>query len=302
MHLHGPSGADSLDPCACGETLAIFFLNMRESMKNTNFFCLTLLAMLLAMPAIAQDIPDAKTVIEKNIKAIGGRAKLESIKSAHYQGGMVMPGGPAGDMEGEVEIFQLKNKFLMATNISTPQGKMEIKQGTDGETLWSIQPPTGTPQIVEGDQAAAAKEMYGQVFPSLSWLKYDGEVKNEGIAKAAGKECYKLMFTPKKGTKITRYFDKETGHLLKVSTKQKSPMMGEIEISHIHEDYKEVDGIMVSHKQVTDMGVAQIEIEMEKIEFNKDIDAKKFELPESVKAMVDEKKEAEMEKEKAGGV
>lgn len=267
-------------------------------MKNTKFFGLTLsvLAMLLTMPAVAQDVPDAKTVIENHIKSLGGRAKLESIKTAYYQGGMVVPGGPAGDMEAEVEIFQQKNKFLMATNFSTPQGDMEMRQGTDGKTVWAIQPPTGTPQIVDGEQAASAKEMYGHVFPALSWLKYDGEVKNEGVAKAEGKDCYKLVFKPKKGAMVTRYFEKENAQLLKVSTTQKNPMLGgEIDISYIHKDYKDVGGVMVSHKQITDMGMAQIELEYEKIEFNKDIDAKKFELPEAVKAMVDEKKEKEME-------
>lgn len=267
-------------------------------MKNKKFFGLILcvLAMSLTVPAIAQDIPDVKTVIENHIKALGGRAKLESIKTAHYQGGMVMPGGPAGDMEADVEIFQQKNKFLMATNISTPQGDMEMRQGTDGETMWSTQPPSGAPRLVEGNEAVAAKELYGQVFPSLSWLKYEGTVKNEGIAKADGKECFKILFTPKKGEKVIRYFDKETGHLVKVSTKQKNPMLGEIDVSYIHTDYKEVDGIMVSHKQITDMGMMQIELEMEKVEFNKEIDAEKFELPDAVKEMVKEKKEKEMKK------
>ena len=132
-------------------------------MKNTKFFALALsaLAMLLTVPVVAQDVPDAKTIIENHIKADGGRAKLESIKTAHYQGGMVVPGGPAGDMEAEVEFFQQKNKFLMATVFSTPQGEMEMRQGTDGETVWAIQPPTGTPQVVDGDQAASAKELYG---------------------------------------------------------------------------------------------------------------------------------------------
>ena len=271
-------------------------------MKSTKFFgfILSVAAMTFVIPTsvdavpVPQDTPDAKTVIEKHIKALGGRSKLESVKTASYEGGMVMVAGP-GEMEGEMEIIQHKNKFLMVTNISSPMGDMEIKQGSDGDVFWMSQ--AGQFQVLDDDQSGSAKDMYGQVFPALGWNKYDGEIKNTGIKKVDGKDCYTLVFNPKKGSKATRYFDTTTGYMVKVVTSQKS-MMGVIDVTNLHSDFKTIDGIVVSHKQVTDMGQMQMEMEIEKVKFNQEIDAKKFVLPDEVKEMDMKKKEKEKEKKK----
>ncbi len=269
-------------------------------MKNTRFLFSFILCCVTALttiaPIAAQEIaPEAKAVIEKHIKSLGGRAKLEGVKSMVSKGVMLIP-SPAGEMEAEIELFQKGNKFLMAMNMSTPQGDMEMQNGSDGETIWALQPPVGA-MLIEGEQKAAAQDMYGQPFPSLGWVKYDGEIKNEGTEKVDGKECDKLVFTPKKGFKVTRYFDQETGHLVKVSTKQKNPAMGELDISYIHSDFKDVDGIPIAHKQVTDMGVAELTLELEDVKINTDVDDKKFELPDEIKELVKEKKEKEEKKD-----
>ena len=258
------------------------------------FSCLSLccvMAAVLVAPAAAQDMT-AKEVIKKHIKALGGRAKLEGVKSASYTGTMVIP-SPMGEMEADVEILQKNKKFLMVMNLSTPQGDMEIKSGSDGDTVWSIQPGMG-PKVLDGDEKSSSVEMYGQAFPALGWEKFDGEIKNKGVKKIDDKECYELEFKPKKGPTITRFFDKESGHVVKTATVQNNPQFGDIETEFVHSDYKTIEGIQIPFKQInktkTPMGPMEMIMEMDEVKLNAKIDDSKFALPEEIKEMVDEKK------------
>ena len=271
-------------------------------MKNTKLFGLILsaIAMSFVMPTntdgapIPQDIPDAKTVIEKHIKALGGRAKLESVKTAFTSAAAVIA-GPNGDMNAEVEVFQGQKKFLVETNISVAGNTMEIKQGSNGEVVWVQQPMLGY-QVVEGADAAAAIETYGSVFPALTWNKYKGEIKNEGIEKVGDNECYKLVFKPKEGHKVTRFFDTTSSQIIKVETKQPGTKS---DISYVLTDFKTIDGVVVPHKQVTNMAQGEMELVTKKVEFNKSIDDSKFALPEEVMAKAKKMKETMQQKTEA---
>lgn len=239
----------------------------------------------LANTALAQDEVTADDVIKMHIKQLGGEEKLKSIKTVDQQFVMVLS-GPGGDMEADCELVQDGNKFRMMMSLP---GFGEIQQGSNGKNYWTSNPAEGD-RLMDKEETALAKEQYSRPFPALDWGKdYDGKIKMQGETDVEGAKCYKLEFAPSVGSPITRYFAVEDGKMLRFDATQKG-MAGEIDISVILSDFKEVDGITLPFKQVTSMDQADMTMEVDSIKFNEAIKAERFKLPAAIQKLVDEKK------------
>ena len=91
-------------------------------------------------PASTQSatLPTPKELLERHVKAIGGREAIVAHSSRRATGTMSIP---ASGMEGTLEIIQAKpNKSLM--RITLP-GVGTMEEGFDGTHGWSINPVTG---------------------------------------------------------------------------------------------------------------------------------------------------------------
>ena len=230
---------------------------------------------LSANTALAQESVTAEDVIKMHIKQLGGEEKLKSIKTVEQQFVMVIS-GPGGDMEADCELLQDGNKFRMMMNLP---GFGEIQQGSDGKQFWTSNPAQGD-RLMDDEETALAKEQYSRPFPALDWLKdYDGQIEMKGKTEVDGTPCYKLLFEP------------ATGKMLRFDATQKG-MAGEVEISVILSDFKEVDGITLPFKQDTEMEQAQADMSMEvdSIKFNQEMKADRFQLPAAIQKLVDDKK------------
>lgn len=253
-------------------------------MKKMNCFLSLLTVALVANVAgvssvVAQD--DAvKAIIEKHIESLGGAKKLESVKSLVSKAVMVMD-TPQGPMEADIEQQQSGNKFLIV--IDLPQ-LGEIRQGSDGKHYWMTNPMAGA-MLLEGDQAAMAREQYSSPFPALTWLNYNGKIIDMGTEEVDRHTCQKLEFKPESGPTITRWFDVESGRMVKMAAVQSSPQ-GDVEVEVYPTDYRDVDGIMVPFKQVTTTPQGEITIEIDSMEFNKEIDDATFKLPRELRDKV----------------
>jgi outer membrane lipoprotein-sorting protein len=253
----------------------------RRSVLLICFFATTILAVPIAS---AQDKPDAKEIIANHIKALGGTDALKAVKSVSSKGVMTMP-GPAGELEANMEQYQAGGKFLMVMSIPNMG---EIRQGSDGEHFWAQDPQMGT-RLLDGEQLAAIKQQYAQPFPALGWADFDGELSVDGEADVDGKKCWKVNFKPKTGAAVMRYFDRDSGDLVKIDMKQSGPA-GEMEVEVFSEDVKKVGEIRVPHKQIMSTPFGEMSLEFDEIKLNEKIDDAKFALPEEVKKLVAEKK------------
>ncbi len=224
---------------------------------------------------VAQD-DEVKAIIRKHIESMGGAEKLNSVKSLVSKAVMVMD-SPQGEMEADIEQMQSGDKFLIIINI--PQFG-EIRQGSDGKHYWMTNPMVGA-MLMDNDQAAMAREQYSKPFPAASWLNYNGKIVNKGTEKVDGRKCHKLEFQPENGPKITRWFDAETGRLVKMAAVQQSPQ-GPMKIEVYPTDYRDVEGIKVPFKQVTSTPQGEMTIEVDSMEFNKEIDEATFKLPKEL--------------------
>jgi hypothetical protein len=244
-------------------------------------FRLTLSALVIAslLPAVgsAQALPDGKALLAKHVAAIGGRDALDKHTSLHITGTFSLA---AMGIDGPVHIYKAKpNKFLQQITIGSFGESM---QGYDGTTAWAIQPMQGA-MVMSGEQADQAKQQadFYADFPDAS--KYTA-IETVGAEDFEGHKCYKVKLVKASGETI-QYFDVETGLAAGMVRSVENPQMGKMDITVVMSDYKDQGGIKLPSKITQKTPQGDVVLTFTAYEWDK-VEAKVFDLPDAVKAMV----------------
>lgn len=224
------------------------------------------------------DLPDARALIEKFVKAIGGRDAILSHKSEHAVGTFSMSG--AG-MAGTVEVFGAADPNRSLQKVSMP-GIGDVMNGFDGQHGWAIDPMTG-PRLQVGaelDQAKISADFYAELrdpknYPSVKTIER-GEFE--------GHTCYKVRLTNVYGVTDYDYYDVQSG--LRVgSIETEDTPMGKITATSVIGDYKKFGNLLqATFMTQRAMGVEQ-KITLHSIEYD-NVDPSVFELPAQIKALI----------------
>jgi hypothetical protein len=225
----------------------------------------------------AEKLPAAAEIIERHIKAIGGRDAVLSHSSSRASGTF---GFPAAGISGTVEVFAAKpNRMLMRITIP---GLGEVLEGFDGTNAWSLSPMTG-PAVHQG------KQLEERRFDSDYYGELKGAERYESMTTAErttleGRPVYKLRLVRKGGGEDIEFYDVESG-LKAGSTNTRETPMGTITATTIETDYKKFGNLLVptTIKQ-SGMGVEQV-MTINSVEFDT-VDAKVFEPPAQIKALI----------------
>ncbi len=251
---------------------------MYKTLATTMFLATMLIGWVGQFSSIgtAQELPDAKTIIEKHLTATGPVEKMKDVKGVVTEATMTMAGA-FGEMKASVKSKQMNGKAVIVIDMDEIG---EMKQGTDGNVFWAINPMTGAQLVNKEDLGATAEEM-GKPFPALNWLNSLDKIEVAGVEDVDGKPCYELRF--KDGGQVTkRFFDKESMLILKtVST---NPMAGEVEV--FTSDYRKVGEFILPFKTVTAMPQGEMTMTVNKIDFDAKLTDADFELPKEVKALI----------------
>lgn len=248
--------------------------------RNLLLSKLVLMAAALA-PLVAADLPKAETILDKSVEATGGRANYEKLHSMVITGTMeVKAAGLKGSM---VSYHAAPDKMLMEVNIP---GIGAIRNGSNGELAWEISALQG-PRIKEGDEKANALRE-GKFNSAAHWRDQYKQVVTAGLEKVDGKDCYKLVLTPKEGNPETQYFDKETNLPVKVAMTVKTPM-GELPTESLIGDYRKEGDFLMPHKMTQRAAGQEVTIQFDTVQLNVDIPKEKFDLPEEIQALTKKK-------------
>jgi len=241
----------------------------------------------------AEDLKTADEVIAKYVEAIGGRTKLDAIKTIRMTGKAIVQGGIEVPM-----VMEIKRPSKARVD-STFQG-MTITQAYDGATGWFVMPFSGNtnPEKMPPDQVKRMESQADFEGPLVDYKKKGHTVEFAGTDEVEGTSVYKLKVNKKDGDVEQHFIDKE--HYLPVSMKTKTEVQGtEMEIEVSFGDYKEVSGVIMPHsvsQKAGGMGASTIAIE--KIETNVDIADDRFAMPERKEPEPVEKKDEEKPEEK----
>lgn len=232
------------------------------------------------VPAFAQDLPKAESLMDKYIEVTGGKAAHEKVKSYIMAGTFEMA---AQGLSAKMTIWRADGKSL--AQIDIPNMGV-IEEGYDGTVAWSKNPMQG-PRIKEGAEKDMA--VFGaEVNPDLNWRNLYTSVKTAGAEEVKGAACYRVELTTKQGQKMERWFDQKSGLLVKTRMTMSSPQ-GEIPLEILLSDYRPVEGVSTPHKALQSVMGQEMTLAFDSIKVNQPIDAAKFALPDDIKALAAKK-------------
>jgi hypothetical protein len=243
-----------------------------------------------AKPATAAEtLPDAREIVNKHIKALGGREAILAHKSMRAVGTLSVP---ASGIEGPLEMIQAAEPNRMMLKTSVP-GIGEILEGFDGSHAWSVNPMTGAMLKVGKEltqtkfDADFYKELYDPKNYTLKTVEKTtcpaGDSTPAGNA-GIGRPCYKVAVSRIDGVEDTDFYDVETGLRAGSIATRESPM-GQMTMTSVETGYKKFGNLMqATIITQTVMGVTQ-KITLTSVEYDT-VKPGDFELPPSIKALI----------------
>jgi hypothetical protein len=230
-----------------------------------------------ARPQPSAGLPAGRQVIDRHIKAVGGREAILAQSSTHATGSVAMP---AAGLTGRLEAFHAKpNRFLQ--RMSLP-GIGEIEEGFDGTVGWSMSPLTG-PTLLDGKQLEQ-RAFDADFFDDLKAADRYPSITTVERTTFEGRPAYKLKLVKRSGDEDIEFYDVETGLKAGAISTRESPM-GPIQGTTVTTDYKKF-GILLqpTTMKVSVMGT-QMVMSVLTVEYGK-VDPSVFVPPAHIKALL----------------
>ena len=192
------------------------------------------LSLLLAPLAHAADLPDARTLMDGYIKAIGGRdAVTRSTDGTTKLQMEIVENGMKADMT-------MHSRGQDRAMVMSIPGVGDFRTGFSGGVAWGMDPMNG-PRLLAGperDQMVSESD----VRHTLRDPAVITSATTVALADSEGRPCYRVEITWATGRKTADCYGKDDGLLLSTESTSTSPM-GEIkQVSHLY-DYREVNGV-----------------------------------------------------------
>ena len=223
----------------------------------------------------------ADEVLERSVKALGGRAALGALKS-NLMTGTITISTPAGDIPGTIEILNTgpnKSRTLIKADLtSLGAGQIEIDQRFDGHSGYVLDTLQGNRDIT-GNQL---DNMKNSRFPHLfmGYKDIGTTAKLTGKEKVGDREAFVIELDPTSGSLSRQFIDAETYMPMKFVMKVDVPQLGgEVEQTTEFSDYREVDGIKYPFRIRSSSSAQNITIAISKVEHNVAVDDKLFVKP-----------------------
>ena len=192
------------------------------------------LSLLFAPLAHAADLPDARTLFDGYVKAIGGRdAVVRNSEGTTKLQMEIVENGMKADMT-------MHSRGQDRAMVMSLPGVGDFRSGYSGGVAWGMDPMNG-PRLLTGperDQMVSDTD----VRHALRDPAVITSATTVALADSEGRPCYRVEITWASGRKSADCYGKDNGLLLSTESTTTSPM-GEIkQVSHMY-DYRDVNGV-----------------------------------------------------------
>lgn len=239
------------------------------------------IALLLAVlvSAITVNAQTADEIINKYMEAMGGKAKLLSIKSIYMEGTSVMQNGT----EISQRSWKVDGKlFRQEINSAMFNFAMVV---TDKEG-WRQNPRAGGAfEPMTAEQVANMQTQMDCAGAFVDYAAKGHKVELIGKEDVEGTAAYKIKITYKSGNEANFFFDANTYYIIRMSAKGGGMGMGmgggrgpggtDVERITDFSDYKKTDDGYIFAFKMTPVGMGG-GVYYEKIEVNKPVDPKAY--------------------------
>ena len=225
----------------------------------------------LAIGMIAVSVLNAQTVdeiITKHTQAIGGKEKLSQLKSLYTENSVEVMGSSVLQKE-----YLIEGKGYKAEVDFNGANIVSVYTDKGG---WTINPMAGA-----ADAQAMPDALYKSGKPLIYFAGALVDYATKGYkAELVGKDggSFKIKISGD-GNETYYFVDPSTYYLTKSIVK--GEMMGQtVEVVTTYSDHKKTDfGVVLPYTKNVDMGAFQFVQKLDKLEVNKTIDPKIFEIP-----------------------
>lgn len=195
------------------------------------------------MLLLAAQFASAKTVdevIEKYIRARGGKNKLSSIRSIYMEGIKEMMG-----KETIVKIIKQQDKLSRTEFENGDTHGLVLITEKEAWTFFPLSSPEGN-KIPDEDLPGLQTEM-DIAGPLADYIAKGHKAELLGKEMVEGNYCYKIRLTTKTGRELMFWVDART-YLVNQSLAAQLGGDGDLRDTYtVFKDYKEVDGIKFAH-------------------------------------------------------
>jgi outer membrane lipoprotein-sorting protein len=207
------------------------FKYQNYKVRNLFLFALLILLLLVVQFSAAKTVDE---VIDKYIRARGGRNKLAAIKSIYMEGSKEMNGG-----EVQVKIIKEQDK-LSRTEIESNVVVITT------EEIWTFFPDVSpAPNRIPIENLKGIQPEMDIAGPLVDYVVKGHKTELLGKEVLEGNNCYKIKLTTHGGKIMMFWIDVSTNLLLQSSAL--SIDYGYSESLVTYSNYKEVDGIQFAH-------------------------------------------------------
>ena len=207
-------------------------------------------------------------IIGKHIEALGGKEKLESLKTVKMEANLSVQG-----MDIPVVITRVHNTGQRVDITAMGMSGYVITTPTAGWQFMPFMGQTAAEALPEDAVKESADEfdLHGSL---LNYKEKGNTVELVGKEAVDGTECFKVKLTTKLGKTRTLFIDPKNYYLIRLV--QKANVMGqEQEVTVNYGDFKKTeDGYVFAHSIGGAFG--QGDMVVTKIEVNKPVDEKLF--------------------------
>ncbi len=234
---------------------------------------LTILAALalLAPAARAQTVDE---IIARNVEALGGMDKLQSVKTLRSTATLKMGSFQAAVEAENKRPDKVRQEFIL-------QGLAQVS-AYDGKTGWQVNPFQGRkdPELLSADDTKGLQVDADIDGPLVNYKQKGSVAELMGHDSVEGTDCYKIKLTLKNGDVRYYYLDAESYMVIKLETQ--TIIRGSLqERETYYGDYEKVEGIyypFTSESGQKDQP-DRVQVTLDKIEVNVPLDDSRFAVP-----------------------
>jgi zinc protease len=190
-----------------------------------------------AAPADATATPTLDQIIDKYVRAVGGKEALGKLSTRVRKGEAEIVGVQG---KGEIEEYTKAPNKLMAKLTLPALGLLQY--GYDGKTGWRRDPRAGIVDITGSELSYTA---FDSTFNRELRLKeLYPKLELRGVEKVNGRDAYLVTGTPAGLNPEKLYFDTQSGFLVRLDTARESSAGHRLTEIYL-DDYRKVDGVYV---------------------------------------------------------
>lgn len=234
----------------------------------------------------ASGLPTVRVILDKYVQALGGYEMLESRSSLHY----ISNGYSSQGQKFVYEVYQVEGKFyarfdfdngrVIERGVRTNGGR--TRKGRRTGVAWESK--DGFLREMDGDEREEYLRRRSTVSTATTLQTSYESIECYSVEFINGKKVYKLVFVDFEGTEIERYYDADTGLLVRrVCIEEFNNQRQRLVRDYFN--YEKIGDFTVSKKQtVSQENGVQWVYEIELYEVDIKVPRGTFDVPKSIAA------------------